>query len=391
MTFTGLLPPLLFSLLFLLPAWYFWRLGRRGVAAIPAVIALALFVFTLAVYLQDARGVQARHDLDGLLNGLADPTTLEITDLGDPEELLFLAGAASQGLYRQLGRFPERDDEIRIALGRLAGWVTERDNFRQWRRSADWDREMFFLARAGSVLGHYQLATGDETYADQFRRIGDYLSRRLRRARYKHLISREEEDYLRPADNAAALYVLTLYDRTFGEDVAGPTYREWADYLRDELYYAESRLPCAAFSTTNRCRLEPSATATGLYICYRAAAAPIPAAEDDIPYVEWLHYFKRSSLTPFSLSVRSNMRRGQEARFCTLGARPLACGRYEAAIGLWAAAEYGGGYTYFRLFSGPVLRRWLGRSGAELRARPAVRARALTTLALRLIAQGHRG
>ncbi len=388
LSFSGLLPPLLFSLLFLLPAWYFWRLGRRAVAAVPVVIALGLFIYTLAIYVQDARRIQAGHDLEVLLTELSRPDLLEISDLRGSEEILFLAGSASLALSRSAAHFPDRASDIGRALAGLAEFAAARENFPQWRRSTDWDRELFFVAHAGAVLGHFQLLTGEDTYADQFRRIGRHLAGRLRRARYKHLISREGEDYLRPADNAAALYTLRLYDRVFGEEVSAPTFREWTGYVSDELYYAESRLPCAAFSATNRCRLEPSAVASGLYISYRAMADPDPVV-DDIPWVEWLHYFKRSSFTPFSLSVRASMRDGEDARFCGLGGQPLSCDHFEEEIGMWAAAEYGGWYTYFRLFSGPVLQRWLGAPTNYAAMRTAARVPALTELALRLVAEGH--
>ena len=135
----------------------------------------------------------------------------------------------------------------------MADWVVKRNNFSQWRsRGSDWEREVYFMAHAGIVLGHYQLVTGRENYAEQLQRIGEFLGNRMRKARYKHLYSREGEDLLRPADNAAAIYALTLYDRYYGEAYTAPTAREWIDYIGRELHYAESRLPCAAFNETNR-------------------------------------------------------------------------------------------------------------------------------------------
>ncbi|NJB85821.1 hypothetical protein GGR26_001566 [Lewinella marina] len=387
MSVTGLLPPLLFSLAFLLPAWWLYRNGRKGWALAPACTALILVVVTLAIYRQEVTHRQARHDLRTLLTELDRKDLYSTSDLREVDETLFFFSAASQALYRGLGYAPEQRDSIGRALKRMADWSIRYSNLTQWGPGADWDREVFFMAHAGSVLGHYQLATNDEAYAPYFQRIGRYLAGRMIRGHYKHLISRPDESLLRPADNAAAIYTLSLYDEYYGEGYAVKTRQQWTDYIDKELHYAESRLPCAGFTTTNRCALEPSAAATGLYICYRAAASP-EEVTDDIPYREWLHYFKRFSGNPFSLSVRPNMRDGEVARLCNAGLAPLECGQYEDAIGLWAAAEYGGGYTYFRLFSGAVIERWFGEAPDFSAMRAARRVKVLTEVALRAIGEG---
>ncbi|THH41039.1 hypothetical protein [Neolewinella litorea] len=387
MSLYGLLPPLLFSLVFLVPTWWLYRNQRKGLALIPAFTALLLSVSTLSIYRQETEHIQARYDLSLLLSELNRGDLYSTGDLREVEETLFLFSTGSQALYRGLDYAPEKRDSILSTLKRLADWSVRYRNLPQWGTGSDWDREVFFLAHAGAVLGHYQLASNDETYAPYFQRIGRYLAGRLIRGHYKHLISRPDESLLRPADNAAAIYALSLYDAYYGETYAVKARQQWTDYIDKELHFAESRLPCAAFTETNRCSIEPSAAATGLYICYRAAAAPAEV-KDDIPYREWLHYFKRFSGNPFSLSVRPNMRDGEVARLCNAGLAPLECGQFEDAIGLWAAAEYGGGYTYFRLFAGAVFHRWFGEPADLSDMRPARRVRMLTEVALRTVGEG---
>ena len=360
----------------------------RGWAAVPLVICVFLLVLTISVKLQDINRTQAKRDLDVLLHELKKPDLWLDTDLADAEEQLFLASTASQALYRAIRYAPERKGAIDSTLYVLAQWATRRNNLRQWSRGADWDREIFFLAHAGAVASHYQLATKDEeSFGSALRSVGTHLGKRMQRGRYKHLFSRRGEDFFRPADNAAALYTLSLYDKLYATEYLAPTLQDWSAYIRDELYYQESRIPCAAFNATNRCHLEPSASATGLYIAYRAAAAP-DQVQDDVPWREWLHYFKRGSLSPFSMGIRSNMRKGEETRFCNLGVAPIDCNRHETAIGLWAAAEYGADFTYFRLFSTVVFRRWFYAAPNYAGQRPAPRISSLTTVALRTIGEG---
>lgn len=388
MSFIGILPPLLFSLLFALPTWWLWRIDRRQWALVPGGIGLVLVLFILVIFVQDRARLQQDRAIDTLLTELNRPDLFELNDLAQTEDRLFMVSAASQALFRARTQLPERSGAIDSTLYVLATWVADRENFRQWRRGADLDREVFFLAHAGITLGHYQLATGQEQFSDALRAVGEHIGKRLQRGRYKHLGSRAGEDFFRPADNAAATYALRLYDRVSGSDYSEATVRDWTNYIREELHHQESRLPCAAFSATNRCRLEPTATATGLYICYRAAAIP-EEGKSDIPWQEWKHYFKEGSLSPFTVSIRPNMRDGQTARFCDLGAMPLSCNQVENEIGLWAAAEYGGWYTYFRLFSVQAIQAWFGEDMDYRRMRPSTRVPYLTELGLRAIGMGH--
>ncbi len=355
---SNLLPALLFSLVFLVLAWWLWQRELRVWAVLPLLTFLFLFTVTIVIKLQDINRTQCLHDVDVLLTELSRPDLWEVNDLTNKEELLFLASSGSMALSRARVFAEDRRGKIDTTLFRLASWVAKEGKLGPWRSSRNWDLQAFFLAHAGATLGHYQLATGDVTsFGDKFQDIGEHLGQRLRRGRYKHLISRPQEEFFRPADNAAALYALSLYEQAYDKKYLEANYGDWSAYLEEELYYSESRLPCAAFSTTNRCQLEPSATATGLYIAYRAAAIP-GHGESAIPWQEWMHYFKKTSFSPFTVSVRHNMRNGQETRFCDLGAQPLGCNHYEHAVGLWAAAEYRGSYTYFRLFSTQVFRRW---------------------------------
>jgi hypothetical protein len=388
MSIIGIFPPLLFCFLFALPTWWLWRNGRRQWALIPGSIGFLLFLFTVTVFLQDRLRIQQDKAVAQLLKELNREDLFELNDLAQVEDRLFLASSASQALFRARTQLPDRLGAIDSTLFVLASWVAQRDNFSQWGRGVDRDREVYFLAHAGITLGHYQVATRDEQFGEAFRTIGEHIGKRLQRGRYKHLGSRAGEDFFRPADNAAATYALRLYDQYYATTYSGVTIGDWTTYIREELHYQESRLPCAAFSATNRCRLEPSATATGLYICYRAAAIP-EETQSDIPWQEWMHYFKQSSGSPFTVSIRSNMRDGETARFCDLGAMPLSCNQYENEIGLWGAAEYGGWYTYFRLFSVQVLQDWFGAEIDLAGLRPVRRIPYLTEMSLRALGMGH--
>lgn len=380
-----MLPPLLFSLVFLVPAWFLYRKGRLLSAIIPLVTSVLLLALTITIKVQDENKTQARRDVDTLLEQLAEDDIWLVNEVNDADQRLLLMSTAGQGLLYASEWYPEKKSAIDSTLSKMATWVTNTTRFPQWRKRSAWDEEVFFLAHAGAIIAHYQLVTGRENRAGELGMIGNHLATRLIRAQYKHLPSRPDEPFYRPADNAAAIYTLNLYDKLNNTGQYRSTFDDWNAYLTEELYYEESRLPCAAFSTTNRCQLEPSAVATGLFIAYRAAAQS--ALDTDIPYREWLHYFKGGISTPFTLNIRRDMRKDEQTRFCDLGALPLKCGRYEEEVGLWAAAEYGGGYTYFRLFAGVLFQHWFNKPVDYAAIRPARRVDALQKIAFRTLGE----
>ena len=350
--------------------------------AVPLITGVLLLALILVIKINDGNRLQAKRDVDLLLTQLADQEIWTVSEVDPAEDRLLLASTAGQALLQARPWYPERRTAIDSTLSNLAAWATNTTRFPEWRRRSSWDERVFFVAHAGAVLAHHALATGSDTYATEIAWVGAQLGERLSRGKYKHLISRPDEPFFRPADNAAAIYTLSRYDQLTGEGDFATTFQDWNTYLSEELYYAESRLPCAAFSATNTCQLEPSAAVTGLYIAYRAAAQT-GEPDTDIPYREWLHYFKGKLNTPFTLHIRRDMRKDQQTRFCDLGAQPLQCGRYEEEIGLWAAAEYGGGYTYFRLFAGVLFDHWLRAPVNYARLSPNKRVEALQVVAFR--------
>lgn len=323
--------------------------------------------------------------MDTLLEELNTAELWTFNEIDGGEQRLLLASTASRALLNAKKFYPEQDSLINITLERMATFAASVDNFPIWKKRKSWDDQAFFLAHAGAILGHFQIGTGKTKHAGEIGWVGNHFSTRMVRAKYKHLPSRPDELFFRPADNAAALYALRLYDELNETGQFSTTYKEWSTYLKSELYYEESRLPCAAFSSTNTCQLEPSAAATGLFIAYNAAAQDTVIS--DIPYREWLHYFKGPINTPFTLNIKEDMRKDEQTRFCDLGAHPMKCGSYEEAIGLWAAAEYGGGYTYFRLFAGVLFQHWLGNPVDYSSMRPTRRVRALQEVAFRAMGE----
>lgn len=299
------------------------------------------------------------------------------------EEVLYFVSLASQALFRVGQHYPAERERILPQLRGFAEWVTDRRRFPNWNRRSRWPEEAFFLAHAGIILGHYQLMSKDETHAADWRAVADFTHRALRAARYKNLVSRIDDNLMRPADNAALLYMLSGYDRYHATEYLSAVGEKWLNYLAEELEYGNSHLPCSAFTPTNICRLDPTASALGLGLGYLAAAG-----YDDRQqlYSEWMHYFKSPTLNPIGLETRSTPITDAEDHFCDAGSFPLACEAHVDDIAFWLAAEFGGHYTYARLLSKRVIAR--GRATNNVGGlRPDKRIGPLTGVAIRVIAQ----
>ncbi|MEM9836039.1 MAG: hypothetical protein AAF828_06030, partial [Bacteroidota bacterium] len=246
-----------------------------------------------------------------------------------------------------------------------------------------WKDNLFFLAHAAIIMGHYQDLSKDETYAQRFRQVGEFLGKGIPNARYKNLVSHPQEDVMRAADNAAAIYAISLYDQYYATNYTPAAMANWKTYLEKELRFAESHLPCSGFTATNRCKLDPTASSIGMMLGYLGAAGD----EDQMMYREWLHYFKDLGLSPLSLSFSSGMRRKDDPRFCDLAAYPLPCEAHLPAIGLWLAAEYGGDYTFARLLSRQLLTNKRTLADELPLSNPTRRREKLTDIAIRVIAE----
>lgn len=380
MAFTGVLPTIFLGAAFLGLAYFVWS-RKKWAAALPVLIGLGLIIYAFNVYAKAGNYKIAQSDYVWLLTewGRAD---LQDFILESPtEENLFAVSLYSQALYQSVQQFPGEKERAITLLAPYAAWVANARNFDEWRLTNRWDEAVFFLAHASIILGHYQDLSKDETHAARWRQIGEYLGRALPASRYKNLLSRQREELYRPADNAAALYALKLYDDYYAAELSFSARKNWLQYLKSELEYAESHLPCSAFSSTNTCKLDPTAGALGLMLAYLGAAG----SDDEIQlYREWLHYFKNFSFSPLSVDFNGGMQKKEAPRFCNEGAFPLACNDALDEIGMWLAAEYGGHYTYARLLSKRILR---GAAPATGQTRPIRRLPLLNAASIRVIAE----
>lgn len=369
------------TFIFLITGWVLrlhYPQFSRGLYLFSGVIGLVVFFLWLA----EVAGWQRKAHYEQVVYSLQDESYwnhLEETE--QIEETLLMMSMASQGLYQRVQEDADLRTEVVPLLGRMVRWVADEHRFPQWNRRGDWERHAFFLAHAGIIIGHYQLLTLDETYNTRWRRIGTYLGEGITRSSYKHLASRPRDEALRPYDNAAVLYALSLFDRYYGEELLPAASRDWQRYVDLELQHNDTALPCAGFTPTNRCRLYPVASSLALLTGYSAAAGA-PLARDF--WREYKHYYKKLPYPWLWASFRITPAGVDRPQFCDMSIKPLGCGNYQNALSQWAAACRGDRLTYFHLHNTLYLRDILGKGVVSWRVPVRQRTGPLLETAIRL-------
>ncbi len=343
-----------------------------------------LTVLLAFIWTTEVAGWQRRAHLNQLLYNLRNAQFRAYLETQAPrEETLFFLSLTSQAIFQEIDRHPERKAELLPFLRWMADWVTEPERFPQWRSPGSWNRELFFLSHAGILIGHYQLVSLDERHGDAWQDIGRFVATGLTRSRYKHLASRQRDEALRTYDNAAALYMLYLFDGYFGEEAAYVAVRDWSTYISNELKYNGFTLPCAGFSMTNRCRLEPTATSSAILTGYTAATGATVAKDF---WRAYKHLFKREFLV---ISARFNPapRGGELPPFCETTVVPLQCATYQNELSQWAAAARGDWLSYYQLHTRLYLRDIFGGNRPSWEIPVGQRLPALIQLAARSAAE----
>lgn len=365
------------------------RSKNKWLAAVIGIVGLVLTIHSIGIFTNDRGDKLAAKQFETLLENFEeDDLWPHLYDEANDKELM-LASLTSMGLYRGAERFPEYEERAEAVLLALTDWVTDAKRFPVWDLRTSRAQEVFFLSHAACIIGHYQHLSKDETYSDAFQRSAEYLGRNMTKSPYKMLVSRPTENLFRPADNAVGIYAISLYDSYYATEFLAPVLDDWLNYVASELVYKESRLPCSSFSETDRCRYAPNAASLGVTYAYLAAAT------NDIPegvhtgYLEWAHYFKRRSLSPYTLQIRTLPRGQADPNSCNIASAPLGCEKYENAVGLWISAENKGWYTYGRLLNGLRLRATFGQKPDYSRWTPRQRVVPLTRLAIESIGLLH--
>lgn len=305
----------------------------------------ALFLLTL--WSVEASGWQAEGLYKQLMYGLEDESLRGFINEQEDhfEQSVFMLSLTAGSLNEYVRLKPEEKPRIVDELDWMVNYIMDENRFPVWKNRRNWENKLFFLTHASIVIAHYQDVTGIEEYDESWKRICEFLATGITRSKYKHMASRPKDKALRPSDNAAALYALKLFDDFHETDLISSAAEDWTYYIERELQFEDTKLPCAGFTTTNRCNLSPVGASLAILNVY-AAGAELTISKDF--WREFRYYYKETFVNIFAWITL--IPRGDDLpEFCDFSVAPLTCGRYENALGIYAAALRKDWITYYQL------------------------------------------
>ncbi len=268
------------------------------------------------------------------------------------ERRLLLLDWSSRALVQAAARDTALVPAALNQLNWTTEWVLDRQRFPAWREGRGWDRQLFFLTHALGILTTRARVYDDDRYAEERARIAKYLSAALPRSRYKHLAGRPYDEALRPGENALALAALAEYYGQTGRQPPTEPTLDWYRYTQKELTHEGTKLPCAGFNETDRCRYAPVNNALGLMTVGITRAAPDLGRELYQDYRPFFFHTFWGLLGRFATEWA-----GEELpEFCDDNARPLQCGELDDPVGQWAAAVNEDWLVYYQLHNRLFLR-----------------------------------
>lgn len=390
MSFLALLVILLFGTSIFAVGAYFLRKRIPALSLGLALAGLVVGLSLLGLWMVDVTGWEREGLYKQLMYGLENEDLQRFVNRQRDlqETSLMMMSTASMGLRQMAAtELPaEETDRIHAQLARMAEYVTDTRRFPIWKNKRNWEQQLYFLTHAAIIIGHYQMATGDDAYNEQWTSAANYLLSGISRSQYKHLASRPEDEALRPADNAAALYALRLFDEAHNETHLAIAGEDWALYIQRELQYEDTQLPCAGFTATNRCRLPAGGTSLAM-LCAYTASAGLPISREF--WREFRYYHKSSFIQIFGWI--NEVQDGDELPdFCDQSTEPLACSRYQSYFGLLGAAKRGDRITYYQLNNWMLIQDLFHPMNDIWNRTQLEQVNAMLELSLRLAASSHR-
>jgi len=347
------------------PLALFWLFRKRmpRVAWTALGIGSILAVAQLGYWLNEVSGKSRIRHYREIRDFLQDTSAQASVFKGlDRDGALNMLSLMAEGLAAYGARYPRERAEATGLLRRTVQLATSGDRQPLIRKTQDWKNEGFALAHLNLILGWYRYLSEKDDYRRLNLEISRHLIGEIAASPYKHLRSIPFNDGFWPADNAAALLSVALYDRNHQTHLSERTASYWQRYVDTEIKDPDTGIPCAQAGRDNRCREAPKGSQLAAMIAH---ASYFDADWAGDHWSESKHFFKHSLLT-FSATYREFMGRTQppEMHLPGSGADDMAF-----LAGLRAAAFTGDRLSWFQFKHALLFERLDLGSGRHFTAR----------------------
>lgn len=254
---------------------------------------------------------------------------------------------AAEGLVKYSKSHSEKKEEIGQLLERLViasldkqicpNYILNKDDTLQ--------EDGFYLSHLSIVLSMYQEQTGKKTYLDTNKRISRFLSNKTLESQKKHVRSFRNSQDRYPADQAAILYSLFLFDKENGEQISLKPIEEWFKFMENEGKDPKTGLPVSEVGGTKTGKY-PRGCALSWTVRYMHEFAPKEAS------TLWEHYKEHFKENYGVFAGFREWPKGFNGPM-TVDTGPIILGLGTSAtvLGMFAAKEMGDDSTYLQIKS----------------------------------------
>lgn len=250
---------------------------------------LALFFVSLWIY--DASGSLRKKHYQQIAGFLQTEWKLPPYDDENWAGSLLAMSMFAEGLADYGARYPQKRAEVQELLEKIVVKVSQEDFFPNINKSGNWKNQGFYLSHLNNILGAFAKNDTIGAYTTFQEKVSTYLAGEISRSPYRHLLSFPRGVKYWTSDNAGILYGLSLFDQQMQANLSAGPAKDWEAFVKRELMYGKSDLPCSAFTMTNKCEVMPTGNHLGWTLAYMAKLQP-DFAEDIWP--QYKHYFKNN-------------------------------------------------------------------------------------------------
>ncbi|KAA3624102.1 MAG: hypothetical protein DWQ02_23575 [Bacteroidetes bacterium] len=203
-------------------------------------------------------------------------------------QLIGLSHAAT-GMAQYAQKNTEQRGECTRNISEIVSFVLNEDHYPVVSNRRLWKDNIFEIIYINNILAQYEIVKGTDTLSALHQRMNDYLAGTLVKSRYKNLQSFDGDVNYWTADNTYLIFGLQSTDRITGQNTAGRPTKDWSSFIFKQITYPDSKLPCSAFSDTDKCKEMPHGTHLATMI---ASLADVDPESSRQIWREYRHHYK---------------------------------------------------------------------------------------------------
>lgn len=211
-------------------------------------ITVCLIVVQASVWLDDVSGWQAHRHFKSIQAILEQPSQGLKKELYSGGFAIIALSNIADGLVNYGLQHPEKQEKIIPLFRKVVQLAITPDMplYSNPDNPAGSGENGLYLSHLNIILGAYQRLSDDTRYLSMNRKISEYLAETTIQDTQKHVRSFPNQPYKWPADQAATLYSLYLFDHNNQTTFSVQPIYEWLEYMRTEgtapttyLHYSE--------------------------------------------------------------------------------------------------------------------------------------------------------